>query len=81
MAVRHFLYEVFFDYFNCAVDSRIIFRQIYNSIRQYFFRSLFFFYNMYFTVLQRFKTLQDGFILPKMIHFLKKACKRHSYAV
>ena len=27
---------------------------------------------MYFTVLQRFKTLQDGFILPKMIHFLKK---------
>ena len=36
MAVRHFLYEVFFDYFNCAVDSRIIFRQIYNSIRQYF---------------------------------------------
>jgi len=24
---------------------------------------------MYFTVLQRFKTLQDGFILPKMIHF------------
>ena len=36
---------------------------------------------MYFTVLQRFKTLQDGFILPKMIHFFKKACKRHSYAV
>ena len=27
---------------------------------------------MYFTVLHRFKTLQDGFILPKMIHFFKK---------
>ena len=27
---------------------------------------------MYFTVLQHFKTPQDGFVLPKMIHFLKK---------
>ena len=27
---------------------------------------------MYFTVLQRFKTLQDGFILPKNDSFFKK---------
>ena len=31
---------------------------------------------MYFTVLQRFKTLQDDFILPKMIHFLKKGLQK-----
>ena len=27
---------------------------------------------MYKTVLQRFNALQDGFVLPKMIHFFKK---------
>ena len=31
---------------------------------------------MYFTVLQCFNALQDGFVLPKMIHFFKKGLQK-----